>query len=60
MIHATLLDIIFNEFKFFFDNSYILSLIYNYKNKIPICSLVLNQQIEKYKFSTKDYNPYII
>jgi len=47
-----LLDIVFNSIKFF-NTDFILNLLNHYKNKISISTSKLNQQIEKYKISTK-------
>jgi len=52
-----LLDIIFSYFKFY-DNDFILKLLFYYKNKITISTFDLNQQISNEKFNisinTKD------
>jgi len=48
---VTLLDIIFNSLKFY-DNAFILQLLFHFKNKIAISTSDLSQQIsnEKFKF----------
>eukprot|EP00833_Pecoramyces_ruminatium_P015797 jgi/Orpsp1_1/1189829/evm.model.d7180000074797.1 len=50
-----LLDNIFSSYKFF-NNDFILQLLFNYKNKIPVSKKNLIQQIEKYEFQT--YNKF--
>ena len=51
----TLLDIIFNHLKFY-DNEFILQLLFHYKNKTAMTTSFLIQQIsnEKYKISVNN------
>ena len=47
--NVTLLDIVFSHLKFY-DNCFILQLLFHYKNKTAITTSNLNQQVSNEKF----------